>query len=631
MAYVPVAAPVYASAEQLEQFASPQTTSRYAVIPGLGMFAWYPLDTTARNGTTVIGTGAIGRWKLSDTFGNGSVWKQACFVAADSNVTLSGTQTIDGQSSANKTVLCTAQDAPAENGPWTANATGAWSRPSWFDAAADAQSGAVFPVIAGTTYGGSLWMLTSPTSGTITPGTTAITVEQAGGGGTATPRAFSSTVDLTLRSYFQTFDGDGTTACVLGLGSTTGFDTGATVETYIPPDTATDLVVADNLDPNGDREPFDATKGYYAIATAVAENAVRFSGFVIPALDTTVPTIVSAEVMTDQLDQIVLNLSQAGQFPVYGGSVSLAGISLGGTMATARTISSVLSGQGTTAITLQLSGALSLTDTPTVVIASTCTLAALNGPKVAAGSTSITFVSPVYDWTLETSDTLFMRANTPSFGVADGAAITTWTGINPPAAWAATEATNKPTYDAAAANGFPAAVFDGTNDMLTFSAMTTADLFGSASSSCYVDATVQIDAVDSTSGDTAGGNDQIIGTAFWAMQLTHEGGTYRVVVFIYDSGGFKVASKSMGASLPAGAVVLSMRVSGGFLYAGVNGVEGTGVAISGGINAAADSGLPVIGNSGTGQYFDGSIFEIRGKANGTFPTTAVATNVSVYT
>ncbi len=129
MAYVPVAAPVYASAEQLEQFASPQTTSRYADIPGLGRFAWYPLDTTARNGTTVIGTGAIGRWKLSDTFGNGSVWKQACFVAADSNVTLSGTQTIDGQSSANKTVLCTAQDAPAENGPWTANATGAWSRP----------------------------------------------------------------------------------------------------------------------------------------------------------------------------------------------------------------------------------------------------------------------------------------------------------------------------------------------------------------------------------------------------------------------------------------------------------------------------------------------------------------------
>ena len=59
MAYVPVAAPVYASAEQLEQFASPQTMSRYADIPGLGRFAWYPLDTTACNGTTVIGTGAV--------------------------------------------------------------------------------------------------------------------------------------------------------------------------------------------------------------------------------------------------------------------------------------------------------------------------------------------------------------------------------------------------------------------------------------------------------------------------------------------------------------------------------------------------------------------------------------------
>ena len=454
-----------------------------------------------------------------------------------------------------------------------------------------------------------------------------ITINAAAG---ATPKAFSSTVDLTLRSYFQIFDQEGQD-CVLGLSATEGFKPGVSVETYIAPNTATALRVADNLDPDGDREPFDATKGYYAIVTATSGSALRFSGFVIPELDTTAPTITSVEVSTDQLDRVILNLSQPGQFPISGGVVSLAGLALGGTMATARTISSVLSGQGTTAITLQLSGALNLADTPTVVVGSTCTLAALNGPKVASGSTSVTFVSPVYDWTLETSDTLFMRANTPSFGVADGAAITTWTGINPPAAWAATEATNKPSFDAAAPNGYPSVVFDGTNDLLTFSAMTTADLFGSASSAFYLDATVQIDAIDSTSGDAAGGNDQIIGTAFWAMQLTHEGGTYRVVVFIYDSVGFKVASKSMGASLPAGPVVLSMRVSGGFLYAGVNGVEGTGTAISGGLNGAADSGLPVIGKSGSAQYFDGSIFELRAKANGSFPTTAVAANVSVYT
>jgi lysophospholipase L1-like esterase len=232
MAYIPVAAPVYGSVAEIEQYATPQTSSRYAIIPGLGMFAWYPLDTTARNGTTVLGSGVIGRWKLSDTFGNGSVWKQASYVVADSNVTLSGTQTIDDASvTAGKVVLCTAQTAPAENGPWTCAAS-AWSRPSWFDAAADAQGGAVFPVVAGATYAGSLWMLTSPTSGTITPGTTALTFEQAGGGGTAeastaTPSTLALRAPVTAACAFGPLTADsvtGTTGDELTLA-----DSGATV------------------------------------------------------------------------------------------------------------------------------------------------------------------------------------------------------------------------------------------------------------------------------------------------------------------------------------------------------------------------------------------------------------------
>ena len=455
-----------------------------------------------------------------------------------------------------------------------------------------------------------------------------VTINAASG---ATPRTFSSTVDLTLRSYFQVFDLEGQD-CVLGLSATEGFKPGVSVETYIPPLTATDLLIADNLDPNGDREPFDATKGYYAIATAVAENAVRFSGFVIPELVTDVPTVVSAEVATDQLDRVTLNMSEGSQFPTVGGVTSLSGISLGGTMAVARTITGVHAGNGTSAITLQLSGALSISDAPTVVRTSACTLRALNGTPPAAGSTSIAFVSPVYDWTLETSDTLFMRANTPSFGVANNAAIPTWTAINPPNAYTASEATNRPVYHASEANGYPAAAFDGTNDKLSFDSMTTANLFGSASSAFYLDATIQVNAVASTAGDTAGSNDSIICTPFWGLQLTHQGGTYRAVAHIYDTVGYKIASAVIGASLPAGGeMVVGMRVSGGSLYAHVNGAEGAGTAIVGNLNSAADAGKPDIGKSNSGQYFNGSIFELRAKSNGAFPTTAVATNVSVYT
>jgi len=181
MAYVPVAAPVYNSVAELEQYASPQTSSRYADITGLGRFQWYPQDTTTRDGSTVLGRGAIGRWKLSDTFGNGSVWKQSSYVVATSNVALSGTQTIDGSSTADRVVLCVAQSTSSQNGPWTANASGAWTRPTWFDSSSDAQSGAVFPVVAGTSYAGSLWVLTSPTIGTIQIGTTALTFELVSG------------------------------------------------------------------------------------------------------------------------------------------------------------------------------------------------------------------------------------------------------------------------------------------------------------------------------------------------------------------------------------------------------------------------------------------------------------------
>ena len=62
MAYVPVAAPVYGSVTELEQFAEPQTSSRYADVRGKGRYKWFPLDTSTRDGDLVLGTGPLGRW-----------------------------------------------------------------------------------------------------------------------------------------------------------------------------------------------------------------------------------------------------------------------------------------------------------------------------------------------------------------------------------------------------------------------------------------------------------------------------------------------------------------------------------------------------------------------------------------
>jgi hypothetical protein len=108
----------------------------------------------------------------------GIVSKQACAVVSVANqATLSGLLTIDGVTLvAGQRVLLTAQTTASQNGPYIA-AAGAWAR-STNDSNGELDLGATWFVEQGTTYSASTWRLGSPTSGTITPGTTAVTITQ---------------------------------------------------------------------------------------------------------------------------------------------------------------------------------------------------------------------------------------------------------------------------------------------------------------------------------------------------------------------------------------------------------------------------------------------------------------------
>jgi hypothetical protein len=107
---------------------------------------------------------------------NNQVYKAPVRAASTGNLTLSGTQTVDGVAlTAGQRILVKDQGGTASN---PANgiyvvAAGAWSRASDADTTAEMPPGAIVPVEEGTTNGDKLFMLT--TNGPITLGTTALT------------------------------------------------------------------------------------------------------------------------------------------------------------------------------------------------------------------------------------------------------------------------------------------------------------------------------------------------------------------------------------------------------------------------------------------------------------------------
>jgi len=110
--------------------------------------------------------------------------KDSVKVATTANITLSGTQTIDGVAvSADERVLVKDQSTGSENGIYDCKA-GAWARSSDFDADSEVTSGAFVFVEQGTASADAGYVLT--TDGTITVGSTALSFTQFSGAGQIT-------------------------------------------------------------------------------------------------------------------------------------------------------------------------------------------------------------------------------------------------------------------------------------------------------------------------------------------------------------------------------------------------------------------------------------------------------------
>lgn len=127
-------------------------------------------------------------------FIRGLDWKNSVRAASTGNLTLSGTQTVDGVALVvGDLVLAKDQTTGATNGPYVV-ASGAWTRASWFDDAVEVTAAAAIPVESGTVNGDAVFILTN--DGAVTVGTTALTFTRLGGSGVS--YTASSTGGLTL-------------------------------------------------------------------------------------------------------------------------------------------------------------------------------------------------------------------------------------------------------------------------------------------------------------------------------------------------------------------------------------------------------------------------------------------------
>ena len=120
----------------------------------------------------------------ADSVASGLDLKESCMVASTGNLTLSGTQTIDGVAvTAGKRVLVKDQSTGTQNGIYVC-AAGAWSRASDFDTGA-AEAGAFTFVEQGTVNGDNGFVCTN-NAGSDVVGTDALTFTQFSGAGQIT-------------------------------------------------------------------------------------------------------------------------------------------------------------------------------------------------------------------------------------------------------------------------------------------------------------------------------------------------------------------------------------------------------------------------------------------------------------
>ena len=148
-----------------------------------------------------------------DNIAQGLDTKASCLVATTANITLSGTQTIDGVAVvAGDRVLVKNQSTASQNGIYVASAT-AWARSTDADTWAELVSAYTF-IESGSTQADTGWVCTVNAGGTI--GTTAVTWTQFSGAGT-----YQAGTGLTLTGSTFSITNTAVTAGAYGSASET--------------------------------------------------------------------------------------------------------------------------------------------------------------------------------------------------------------------------------------------------------------------------------------------------------------------------------------------------------------------------------------------------------------------------